>query len=159
MILRDTRLAPEFPYPVPSNDCWTAIQYIIANASKFNIDISRIGVGGASAGGHLSAVTSIMARDAGTSFAFQLLGVLCIDATVTHESGEVKVPDDCPYESWTSNDEAPCLPLASRVWYHNHFLGVPRPAGYKTARSLEKMSVFLLIRSRIGNCLPSKHQI
>jgi acetyl esterase/lipase len=144
---------------VPLNGCWTAVQYIIANASKFNIDISRIGVGGASAGGHLSAVTNIMARDAGTPFAFQLLGAPCIDATTTHESSEIKVSDDCPFESWTSNDETPCLPLASMVWYHNHFLGVPRPAGYKKVRELIKMSKLLLIRTRIGNCLLLRHQI
>lgn len=131
-----TRLAPEFPYPVPVDDCWAAILYIIENASKFNIDVSRIAVGGASAGGHLSAVTTIMARDNGTPFVAQLLTVPCIDATATDESGEVKVAEDCPYESWHLNDEAPDLPLASMVWYHNHFLGVPRPEGYKSVSHL-----------------------
>jgi len=125
------RLAPEFPYPVPLDDCWTAIQYILAHASEYSIDTARIAVGGCSAGGHLSAVTSILARDQGTPFVFQLLGCPCIDATATDESGEVKVSDDCPYESWRTNAEAPCLPLTSMVWYHNNFLGVPRPQGYK----------------------------
>jgi acetyl esterase/lipase len=127
-------LAPEYPYPVPLDDCWAAIQYIIENASKLNIDVSRIAVGGASAGGHLSAVTSIMAHDNGTPFVFQVLCIPCIDATATDESGEMRVAKDCPYESWTLNDEAPYLPLASMVWYHNHFLGVLRPKGYQTAR-------------------------
>src|SRR6266536_6556983 len=125
-------LAPEFPYPVLLDDCWTAIQYIISHAAELSIDTSRIAVGGSSAGGHLSAVTSIMARDAGTPFAFQLLGVPCIDATATDESGAVKVSDNCLFDSWRTNAEAPCLPLLTMVWYHNHFLGVPRPANYKT---------------------------
>ncbi|KAI1623019.1 esterase [Exophiala viscosa] len=127
----DYRLAPEFPYPVPLTDCWTAIQYILEHASEYSIDTTRIAVGGCSAGGHLSAVTSILARDQGTPFVFQLLGCPCIDASATDESGEVKVADDCPYESWRTNAEAPCLPLTSMVWYHNNFLGVPRPQGYK----------------------------
>lgn len=43
-------------FPAQIQDCQAAIRWLRANASKYNIDPSRIGVGGASAGGHLSAL-------------------------------------------------------------------------------------------------------
>ncbi len=108
------------------------MQYILDHAADLGIDAARAAVGGCSAGGHLSAVISLLARDRGTPLACQLLTCPCIDASATDASGALKVADDCPYDSWHANDEAPMLPLASMVWYHNNFLGVPRPEGYKT---------------------------
>jgi acetyl esterase/lipase len=43
-------------FPAQIQDCQAAIRWLRANAAKFNIDPSRIGVGGASAGGHLVAL-------------------------------------------------------------------------------------------------------
>jgi acetyl esterase/lipase len=59
----DYRLAPEFPYPTPLEDCWTALNWILANAERFNIDPSSIAVMGESAGGNLSAALALLARD------------------------------------------------------------------------------------------------
>ena len=53
----DYRLAPEFKFPIPVDDCWTAFNWIREQkAAVFSLDISRVAVGGCSAGGHLSAV-------------------------------------------------------------------------------------------------------
>lgn len=48
------RLAPKSKWPAMLDDCQTAVRYLRANASKYNIDPKRIGAAGASAGGHLS---------------------------------------------------------------------------------------------------------
>lgn len=48
------RLAPQFKWPAMLDDAQTAVRYLRANASKYNIDPDRIGAAGASAGGHLS---------------------------------------------------------------------------------------------------------
>ena len=45
------RLTPEVVFPVHFQDCARAIQYARLHAADFNIDPSRIGVGGSSAGG------------------------------------------------------------------------------------------------------------
>lgn len=42
------------PHPAQVNDCMRAIQFVRQNATAWNIDPSRIGVTGGSAGGHLS---------------------------------------------------------------------------------------------------------
>ena len=59
----DYRLAPEYPYPVPLEDCYTALKWLADNASALNIDKGRIAVAGASAGGGLTAAVSLLARD------------------------------------------------------------------------------------------------
>ena len=50
------RLSQHATFPAQIEDCKAAIRYLRANAKKFNIDPERIGVAGASAGGHLVAL-------------------------------------------------------------------------------------------------------
>ncbi|MCR2763484.1 alpha/beta hydrolase [Microbacterium sp. zg.B48] len=57
------RLAPEFPDPVPVEDCYAGLVWTAAHAAELGIDPSRIIVGGASAGGGLSAGVTLLARD------------------------------------------------------------------------------------------------
>jgi acetyl esterase/lipase len=47
------RLSGEAIWPAQIHDCKAAIRWLRANASKYNIDESQIGVWGSSAGGHL----------------------------------------------------------------------------------------------------------
>lgn len=50
------RLSSQAPFPAQIQDCKTAIRFLRANAKQFNIDPTRIGVWGMSAGGHLVAM-------------------------------------------------------------------------------------------------------
>jgi len=50
------RLSQHAIFPAQIEDCKAAIRYLRANAEKYNIDPNRIGVWGASAGGHLVAL-------------------------------------------------------------------------------------------------------
>lgn len=50
------RLSPEAAYPAQLYDCKNAIYYLRLHAKELHIDPSRIGVWGASAGGHLAAL-------------------------------------------------------------------------------------------------------
>ncbi|MEZ5940944.1 MAG: alpha/beta hydrolase [Planctomycetaceae bacterium] len=47
------------PHPAQVNDCLRAIQFVRFNAREWNIDTSRIGVTGGSAGGHLTAYLTL----------------------------------------------------------------------------------------------------
>lgn len=50
------RLSGEAIWPAQINDCKAAVRWVRANARKFNFDPGRVGVIGASAGGHLVAM-------------------------------------------------------------------------------------------------------
>lgn len=73
----DYRLAPEHPYPAPLEDCYDALQWL---ARLPGVDPDRIAIGGASAGGGLTAALALWARDHdGVKPVFQLLVYPMID--------------------------------------------------------------------------------
>lgn len=81
------RLAPEHKFPAAAVDAITATEWIVANAARFGIDKDRIFVGGDSAGGNLTAVVTLHARDnGGPKFAGQVLIYPATDMAMTHPS-------------------------------------------------------------------------
>ncbi len=76
----DYRLAPEHPFPLPLEDCYTGLKWTYDNAESLNIDPARIVIGGASAGGGLAAGLAQVTRDRGeVPLLFQLLIYPMID--------------------------------------------------------------------------------
>ncbi|RPD59222.1 alpha/beta-hydrolase [Lentinus tigrinus ALCF2SS1-7] len=60
----DYRLSPEYPFPTPVEDCYTALKWVAENAASLNIDLKKgFLVGGDSAGGNMSAAIALKARD------------------------------------------------------------------------------------------------
>jgi acetyl esterase len=69
----DYRLAPEHPFPAAVDDSWAALAWLREHAAALGLDGTRLAIGGDSAGGTLSAVTALHARDQGWPLALQLL--------------------------------------------------------------------------------------
>jgi acetyl esterase/lipase len=71
------RWAPEHPFPAALDDCYGALQRLVALAG---VDPARVAIGGASAGGGLAAALALMARDRGEiNPALQLLTYPMLD--------------------------------------------------------------------------------
>jgi acetyl esterase/lipase len=64
------RFSQKAKFPAQIQDCQAAIRWLRANAAKYSIDPDHIGVGGASAGGHLSALVGT----SGGKQAFPMIG-------------------------------------------------------------------------------------
>ncbi len=69
----DYRMAPEHRFPQAVEDAWDALTWLAQHGQALGADVNRLAVGGDSAGGTLSAVCALMARDAGLPLALQLL--------------------------------------------------------------------------------------
>ena len=61
----DYALAPEEPFPADLEDALAALRWLAAEAETLGVDLSRIGVGGGSAGAGLAASLALAARDQG----------------------------------------------------------------------------------------------
>lgn len=83
----DYRLAPEYPVPVCYEDCYSALNWIVENASKVNITPNKLAIAGDSAGGTMAASVAILARDRnGPKIAHQALLVPACNADMTTSS-------------------------------------------------------------------------
>jgi acetyl esterase len=70
----DYRMAPEFPFPTPFDDCVEAIRWAVKVAPEYGGDPSKLAVGGDSAGGNLSAASAAaLADDADVNISAALL--------------------------------------------------------------------------------------
>jgi acetyl esterase len=86
VIAVDYRLSPEHKFPTAVNAAIAAAQWIAANADSLGIDPARLMVGGDSAGGNLSAVVALNAREHGPKIAGQLLIYPATDFRMSHPS-------------------------------------------------------------------------
>jgi acetyl esterase len=83
------RLAPEHPFPAGLTDAEAALRWALSHATELGADPARVGVGGDSAGGNLSAVLSLYGGKGGApSPAFQLLIYPATDRKTPYPSQE-----------------------------------------------------------------------
>ncbi len=78
--------APEHPFPIPFDDCYATLLWVLANAQNLGIDINKVGVAGDSAGGNLASAVALKARDNAIALAFQVLIYPCNDRNFETDS-------------------------------------------------------------------------
>jgi len=114
VIAVDYRLAPEHKFPAAVEDAIAATRWIAANADQLKVDPKRLAVAGDSAGGNLSAVAAIAARDSGQAQpVFQFLIYPGTDMAM-----------QCPSIARYAEQ----LPLTRKgmQWFLNHYLNGPQ---------------------------------
>ncbi|HEX4867161.1 MAG TPA: alpha/beta hydrolase [Acidimicrobiales bacterium] len=83
----DYRMAPENAYPVPLEDGYAALAWLVDHADDLGLDATRVSVGGESAGANLAALVALLARDRnGPPLVFQWLDVPATDLTLSQPS-------------------------------------------------------------------------
>lgn len=83
------RLAPEYKFPIPPQDCYDATVWAAQNAHKLGANKDQLTVMGDSAGGNLATIVSILARDnGGPAIKNQVLIYPSVDARLNHPSIE-----------------------------------------------------------------------
>lgn len=112
----DYRLAPEHKFPAAVDDAIAATGWIASHAKKLGIDPERLCVGGDSAGGNLSAVVALHARDhGGPLLAGQVLIYPATDFSMRHASH--------------SEPETSVLLTHSVIrWFRDHYLSSAQDA-------------------------------
>nr|WP_281427635.1 alpha/beta hydrolase [Mesobacillus maritimus] len=106
----DYRLAPEHKFPAAAEDAYSAVQWVVDNASSIGVDSARVAVGGDSAGGNLAAVVALMAKDkGGPSISYQMLIY-----PVTNHNYDT--------QSYKDNAEGYFLTKSTMEWFWNHYL-------------------------------------
>lgn len=63
VIALDYRLAPEYPFPIPVEDCISVASWILSSGKEIDVDVSRSVIYGGSAGGGLAIATAMALRD------------------------------------------------------------------------------------------------
>jgi acetyl esterase len=107
----DYRLSPEYKFPAAVEDCYTATEWVAANAASLAVDPRRIAVGGDSAGGNLSAVMCLKSRDEGGP----MLALQVLVYPVTNLASF-----DTP--SYREFAEGYYLTRAEMEWFRGHYL-------------------------------------
>lgn len=110
VVLVDYRLAPEHPYPVAVDDSYAALEWTAAHMGEIAGSEVPLFVAGDSAGGNLSAVMAIRARDRnGPKIAMQVLIYPVTDANF-----------DRP--SYTDPENQLLLTRDSMIWFFDHYI-------------------------------------
>ena len=94
------RLAPEFRHPVPVEDCYAALLWLVRHADELGVDPTRVAVMGDSAGAGLAAGVCLLNRDrGGTVVAQQILIYPMLDDRCPPPD-----PELAPFLTWTHDD-------------------------------------------------------
>jgi acetyl esterase len=106
----DYRMGPEHKFPAAVDDSFAALEWVRDHAASLGADPSRIGVHGDSAGGNLTAVVALLARDAAIPLKLQSLVYPVADYTLSGAS----------YEKYAQGYGI--LTRAAMVWFREHYL-------------------------------------
>lgn len=106
----DYRLSPEHEFPVPLEDCYTALEWLFDDSVSMQVDTDNVAVGGDSAGGNLAAAVALLARDRG-------------GPSIAHQSLIYPVTDHAfDTTSYEENAEGYLLEKSSMEWFWDHYL-------------------------------------
>jgi acetyl esterase/lipase len=138
------RLAPQWPFPTPLEDCYSALGWMHRHASALDIDPSRIAVGGASAGGGLAAALAQLAYDRQeVPVKFQLLVYPMLD-----DRSAIRADvDHFKLRLWTQDNNK-----VGWTAYLNQYPGQPEAKAYSVPARRERLDALPPAWIGTGDC-------
>ena len=112
VVSADYRMGPEHPFPAAVEDAYQAARWVADNAAKLRVDPGRLVVCGDSAGGNLSTVVALMARDSGD---FAIAAQVLVYPVVDYRGGR---PSHARYGKGYGILEAETV-----EWFLHHYIG------------------------------------
>lgn len=103
----DYRLAPEAQYPIPLEDCFAALTWVVEHAGELGADADDIVAYGTSAGGNLVAGLALLCRDrGGPALVGQWLEVPALDLTLPDDDSLLEFGEGFGIDRWTLEQSA-----------------------------------------------------
>ena len=115
----DYRMAPEYRFPTPIDDCEDALSWVKQSVVKLSIGADAIVLAGDSAGAHLALSLAYRAHDAGNSVQGVMAFYPCIDPS-------------CNSDSMLRLQAKQPLTRQRMLWFWDQFLGGAKSAGDST---------------------------
>jgi acetyl esterase/lipase len=108
------RLVPEHPYPTGILDSFAALKYIASpyGVEQFNINPTKMSIGGVSTGGNIALILAHLARDADIPLRLVAVGTPTVDNLSKYENSQ-----GSPYKSMQEMEFAPTLNWARLKWF------------------------------------------
>jgi acetyl esterase len=103
------RLSPEHKFPVPVQDCFDALVWLVQNAAALGLDPDRIAVAGDSAGANLAIAASSLAAHEGIHPRLMVLAYPPTEYAVERPS-------------WIENANGPLLTSEDVLWFWSQYL-------------------------------------
>lgn len=104
------RQSPEAKFPAAVNDAHAALQWVLSNADKLGGDLTRVAVGGESAGGNLATVACLKALDEN--------GRLPVAQVLIYPVTDMRMG----YPSQAENENTTPLHTAMLPWFYDLYL-------------------------------------
>lgn len=106
----DYRLAPEHQFPAAFDDALIATTWLAQHAEELSIDVSRMAVGGDSAGGNLAAAVALALRDS--------KDVQLIAQVLAYPVTDLR----CNSKSYSEYGEGYVLTAADMLYFRDHYI-------------------------------------
>ncbi|KAI0793677.1 Alpha/Beta hydrolase protein [Fomes fomentarius] len=104
------RHAPEHKFPVPFDDAYAAVKWVVNNAEELRIATDKgLLVGGDSAGANLAAAVALKARDDAFFAANPITGQYLREPAVIHQGGPIPDKYKSDLRSWEEHKDSPGL--------------------------------------------------
>ena len=124
VVSADYRMGPEHPFPAAVEDVYQAARWVADHADTLWVDPARLAVCGDSAGGNLSAVVALMARDSG---AFSIAAQVLVYPVVDYRGG---TPSHQRYGQGYGILEADTVD-----WFRRHYIPEGQESDWRAAPS------------------------